>query len=57
MLTSKQFEELVGAPPVEDDLERANCGKAGEAGHHMCGICKEHNKPRFICGCFYTKEK
>ncbi len=37
--------------PHQDDLERASCDRAGEAGHWSCGVCKDHNKPRFICGC------
>ena len=53
-MTTEEFEKVVGRPPVEDDMERANCEKAGWAGHHQCGICTEHGKPRFTCGCLYT---
>jgi len=45
------FERAVGRPPVDDDLDRVTCDKAGEAGHHACGWCPTHDQPRFICGC------
>jgi len=35
---------------------RVNCKKVGEAGHHQCGICKKHDKPRLECGCLYFKK-
>jgi hypothetical protein len=44
-----QFRALFGITPIQDDLERVNCGKAGEIGHSHCGIC-ECGQPRFICG-------
>jgi hypothetical protein len=50
--TAQQFEEMTGNPPIQDDLERLNCDGAGSIGHGGCGLCPEHNKPRFICGCF-----
>lgn len=37
--------------PIQDDMERINCNKVGMVGHQQCGICKEHNQPRFRCGC------
>lgn len=49
MITSEKFEERVGSPPIQDDLERVNCEDAGKVGHHQCGWCKECDKPRFIC--------
>ena len=51
------FEKRFGVKPVDDDLERANCQKVGEIGHFQCGICDEHNKPRFMCGCIKTNAK
>ena len=54
-VTEKQFIEMTGSEPVQDDLERTNCENAGQAGHHYCGVCPDHNKPRFICGCFFKK--
>lgn len=41
-----------GEPPIEDDLETANCPKAGAPGHRACGWC-EHDKPVRKCeACF-----
>jgi hypothetical protein len=34
-----------------DDHERATCSRAGEIGHWTCGMCREHDCPRFQCGC------
>lgn len=50
-MTTEEFKEKVGYIPEGDDLDRVNCLKAGEAGHHFCGWCNKHNMPRFICGC------
>jgi hypothetical protein len=37
---------------VDDDLERCNCKRAGEAGHWSCGMCR-HGQPVFLCpDCF-----
>lgn len=49
--TDKQYQELFGEKPDNDDLERTNCKKIGEVGHFQCGVCPDHNKPRFKCGC------
>lgn len=51
--TRQQFEEMVGNPPKDDDLERLNCDRPGEIGHLACGHCSHCNKPRFICGHIY----
>jgi len=50
-ITAEVFEEKVGSPPHQDDLERSNCSLAGNSGHHQCGWCEKHDKPRFLCGC------
>jgi len=34
--------------PTDDDIERANCDKAGQIGHYGCGICK-HGLPTWQC--------
>lgn len=47
-LTAKEFECLVGYPPVDDDLERCNCQKAGEIGHQHCGWNQIRNLPMFM---------
>ena len=51
-MTAKEFEEKLGYSPEDDDLERVNCIHDGEPTHMSCGWCSEHDKPRFICGCF-----
>lgn len=50
MITRKKFILCVGREPVEDDLERCNCNKAGQLGHMMCGWDTERNLPRFMTG-------
>lgn len=40
----------------DDDLERANCSKAGRIKHWQCGWCGEHILPRYACGCFLIKK-
>lgn len=55
MITEEQFKKQFGIEPEQDDLDRVNCTKAGNAGHWSCGVCDKHNKPRFICGCLGIK--
>lgn len=50
-ITPEKFKELTGQAPERDDLQRVNCDLAGESGHWQCGLCEEHDKPRFLCGC------
>ncbi len=50
-MNEKEFEEIAGFPPDNDDLDRANCPHAGEIGHYQCGICDNCKKPRFLCLC------
>lgn len=50
-ITEKGFFILTGLPPVQDDLERTNCKKAGEILHTQCGICKRCDRPKFTCIC------
>lgn len=54
-ITSKDFQYATGQKPVEDDLERANCLKAGDVGHRHCGWCYDCNAPVTICKCPYLK--
>ena len=51
MITADKFEEKLGYPPKNDDLDRINCPYIGELAHMSCGWCLKHDKPRFICGC------
>lgn len=44
-ITAEQFEKATGVPPINDDLERANCPDAGKVGHTGCGWDHEHNLP------------
>jgi hypothetical protein len=49
MIDAKQYAARVGHPPIEDDLERANCPDAGQVGHYFCGWCERCDRPRFLC--------
>jgi len=55
--TEEEFEELVGRPPVQDDLHRLNCDKVGEFGHMQCGWCLRHGRMRMECGCLVNNTK
>lgn len=48
IVTEELFEQLVGCKPIEDDLERCNCEKAGSVGHQSCGWNAETNLPVFM---------
>jgi len=50
-LSAEEFEAMTGFAPRQDDLTRANCPRVGGIGHYTCGICSDHEKPRFVCGC------
>ena len=52
-LTAEEFEARFGFPPTKDNLEKVNCAvyMSHSRGHPFCGICSEHNQPRFVCGC------
>ncbi len=47
-ITAEQFKEATGHEPVNDDLERCNCPRAGLIGHLCCGWDYEENLPRFM---------
>lgn len=51
-MTKEEYKKLFGSEPIQDDLDRVNCQEVGKIGHFQCGICSEHDKPRFQCGCF-----
>jgi hypothetical protein len=54
-ITAEEFEKRFGFEAEQDDLHRVNCTMQGAPpGHLFCGVCDEHNKPRFICGCRAT---
>tara|TARA_R110002051_G_scaffold297979_2_gene364566 strand:- start:556 stop:912 length:357 start_codon:yes stop_codon:yes gene_type:complete len=40
----------MGHKPINDDLERCNCGKVGQHGHIDCGWCERSEKPRMMGG-------
>ncbi len=46
-ITRAKFKAATGVDPVDDDLERCNCKKAGEAAHWMCGWDEKRNLPVF----------
>lgn len=49
-ITAEHFEEALGRPPVQDDLERSNCPYAGIDGHRDCGWNHKANGPVFMYG-------
>ena len=49
-ITEEYFEKCVGSKPIQDDLERCNCPKAGQPMHLSCGWNKKLNKPVFMVG-------
>lgn len=55
-ITPLDFKHMTGRDHSYDDLERVNCNKVGDVGHRQCGVCPEHDKPRFICGCMANYE-
>jgi len=48
IITAEEFEKRTGRPPIEDDLERSNCPKAGQPGHSSCGWNAERDLPMFM---------
>ena len=51
IFTEKEFIEMVGSAPEQDDLERLNCPDAGKIGHSSCGYCVTNNRPKFMGHC------
>lgn len=49
-ITAEYFEQATGSAPVQDDLERSNCERAGQQGHWQCGWNQEANLPVFMAG-------
>ena len=49
-ITAEMFKEFTGREPMDDDLERCNCKKAGKPGHMQCGWNRVLNLPRFEVG-------
>ena len=49
-ITEEMFIKATKKTPLDDDLERCNCPKAGELGHSSCGWNKERNLPQFYVG-------
>jgi len=47
-ITAEQFKKATGQDPIQDDLERCNCPKAGQLGHYSCGWNHEQNLPQFM---------
>ena len=49
-ITAEMFKEATGSDPINDDLDRCNCPKAGNMGHWQCGWDTEANLPYFMTG-------
>ena len=45
VITAEDYEKATGSKPIQDDVERANCSRAGVAGHDSCGWCVKNNVP------------
>lgn len=56
-ITREQFVVMTGREPLRDDLDRVNCQLAGQVGHYFCGLCRECQKPRFVCGHYIVDGK
>ena len=54
-ITAEQYVARFDVAPEQDDLDRVNCKETGSVGHKQCGVCATHDKPRFICGCYFTR--
>lgn len=50
-MNAQEFEEKMGRPPIQDDLDRVNCLKKGEIGHTRCGWCEKCDRPNWLCIC------
>ena len=50
LLESEKFEKCTGHKPVNDDLERVNCPKAGKINHLSCGWNHKRDMPIFMVG-------
>ena len=55
-MNKEDFIQMTGREPIQDDLERCNCDKAGTPGHYTCGVCKICNCPKFECMKHIVKE-
>lgn len=56
-ITEQQFEQATGRKPVDDDMERVNCDRAGEPGHSNCGWNHTHNCPAYERSIVPAEEK
>jgi hypothetical protein len=54
-MTKQEYFNRFGVKPEQVDLNRINCKVVGTYMHEFCGVCPEHDKPRFICHCKYTQ--
>jgi hypothetical protein len=48
-IDAAEFRRRTGHEPQQDELERANCPKAGQDMHWLCGLCAHCGRPRFLC--------
>lgn len=56
-ITAEKFIACTGYEPVDDDLDRCNCDKAGQIGHELCGWDKKRDMPNFLLGVSLIKER
>lgn len=48
IITEEMFKAAMNSDPIQDDLERCNCERAGELGHLCCGWNYKLNVPMFV---------
>jgi hypothetical protein len=56
-VSAEDFKKMTGVEPVQDDLERVNCERAGSRGHQYCGLCHTGKHPNFMCECIKDEEE
>ena len=57
VITAEYYEQATGSIPVNDDVVRANCSRAGTDGHVSCGWCTKNNVPNTFTGAAIQQPK
>ena len=57
VITAEYYEQATGSIPVNDDVDRANCSRAGTDGHVSCGWCTKNNVPNTFAGAAIQQPK
>lgn len=51
IFTVREFIQMTGSEPVQDDMNRLNCAMSGKVGHEKCGYCNFNELPKFMVLC------